>query len=76
LSDDLFEQKIISGALVNDANGTYYPTYDGVPRMPTYDCGVFQNFSDPSDFRVLPQPGHHRPEKIDKGALAGRIEAV
>jgi uncharacterized protein YbaR (Trm112 family)/SAM-dependent methyltransferase len=43
---EMFDREIVSGALLNDAERLYYPIYNGVPRMLTYDCGVFGDFKE------------------------------
>jgi SAM-dependent methyltransferase/uncharacterized protein YbaR (Trm112 family) len=45
-SADMFDREIVTGALLNDAERLYYPIYNGVPRMLTYDCGVFRDFKE------------------------------
>ena len=39
-----FETEIINGVLLNTKEKIYYPIYNGVPRMLTYQCGVFVDF--------------------------------
>jgi len=39
-----FETEVINGVLLNKKEKIYYPIYNGVPRMLTYQCGVFSNF--------------------------------
>ena len=41
-----FEKEIISGVLINRSRKIYYPIYNGVPRMLTYDCKVFDIFKE------------------------------
>lgn len=43
-SKELFEREIITGVLLNEKEKFYYPIYQGVPRLLTYDCGVFDDF--------------------------------
>lgn len=40
----LFDKEIKTGALINRNQKIYYPIYNGVPRMLTYKCGVFEEF--------------------------------
>lgn len=44
LSEKHFNSEIISGVLINESEKIYYPIYQGVPRLLTYDCGVFFDF--------------------------------
>ncbi len=44
LDNELFETEIINGVLLNKKDKIYYPIYNGVPRMLTYNCGVFTDF--------------------------------
>jgi uncharacterized protein YbaR (Trm112 family) len=43
-SKELFDREIITGVLLNEKDKLYYPIYQGVPRLLTYDCGVFDDF--------------------------------
>lgn len=44
LEPGLFEKEIKTGALINRNQKIYYPIYNGVPRLLTYECGVFEEF--------------------------------
>lgn len=44
LNRNSFETEIINGVLLNTKEKIYYPIYNGVPRMLTYQCGVFIDF--------------------------------
>jgi len=39
-----FEEEIITGALLNERLGVYYPIFEGVPRLLCFDNPVFQKF--------------------------------
>ena len=46
ISKELFDTEIINGILINESEKIYYPIYNGVPRMLTYSCGVFEEFNE------------------------------
>ncbi len=52
LSAELFEREIITGVLINEEKKIYYPIYQGVPRLLTYNCGVFEDFKTVYNSRI------------------------
>ncbi len=52
LSKELFEKEIITGVLINEEEKLYFPIYRGVPRLLTYDCGVFDDFKQTNKSKI------------------------
>ncbi|HPN38553.1 MAG TPA: methyltransferase domain-containing protein [Melioribacteraceae bacterium] len=45
LNKNEFDEEILAGALINKEKMIYYPIINGVPRMLTYNCGIFNQFT-------------------------------
>jgi uncharacterized protein YbaR (Trm112 family)/ubiquinone/menaquinone biosynthesis C-methylase UbiE len=60
-----FEKEIISGVLINRDRKIYYPIYNGVPRMLTYDCKVFDIFREKFSTKIKQElKGYETPSLI------------
>ena len=45
LDPDLFSKEIVTGVLINRARKTFYPIYNGIPRMLVFPTGVVRKFA-------------------------------
>lgn len=60
----LYNKEIISGVLLNHRSKIYYPIINGIPRMLTYNSGIFDDFTDTFKERIKNELKGYNPPSL------------